>query len=268
MTDERDFDRLARAWLELGSDEAPDRVLAAVLQAVEVTPQVRRPLRWPIWRSFKMNRVSQAAGAVGVLAIVVIGGGLLLNQRDQPAAGGPATTATPSAAPTASPSPITYAGIFGPTGPMANARTGDTKTLLPDGRVLVAGGFGGLGASLSSAELYDPESGTFSPTGPLATARYWASATLLPGGRVLVAGGFTGFGGGASLSSAELYDPASGTFSPTGPMSTARALTSATLLPDGRVLIAGGEQGGIAGQEGTALSSAELYDPASGTRSE
>ena len=50
MTDERDFDRLARAWLELGPDEAPDRVIAAVLQAVEATPQVRRPLRWPSWR--------------------------------------------------------------------------------------------------------------------------------------------------------------------------------------------------------------------------
>jgi hypothetical protein len=87
MTDERDFDRLARAWLELGPDEAPDRVVAAVLQAAETTRQVRRPLRWPIWRSFKMNRVFQAAGAVAVL-VVVIGGGILLSQRNQPAPGG------------------------------------------------------------------------------------------------------------------------------------------------------------------------------------
>ena len=63
MTTERDFDRLARAWLELGPDEAPDRVIAAVLQAAETTPQVRRPLRWPIWRSFHMTRLPIAAAA-------------------------------------------------------------------------------------------------------------------------------------------------------------------------------------------------------------
>jgi len=98
MTSERDFDRLARAWLELGPDEAPDRVVAAVLQAVEDTPQVRRPLRWPTWRSFKMNRISQAAGLAAVL-VVVIGGGILLSQRNQPAAGGP--PASPSVTPAA-----------------------------------------------------------------------------------------------------------------------------------------------------------------------
>jgi hypothetical protein len=99
MTEERDFDRLARAWLDLGPDEAPDRVVAAVLQAAETTPQVRRPLRWPIWRSFEMNRVSQAAGAAAVL-VVVIGGGILLSQRNQPATGGPVTS--PSVAPSPS----------------------------------------------------------------------------------------------------------------------------------------------------------------------
>ena len=103
MTDERDFDRLARAWLELGPDEAPDRVVAAVLQAAETTPQVRRPLRWPIWRSFKMNRISQAAGLAAVL-VVVIGGGVLLSQRGQPATGGP--VASPSVAPSAPGTPL------------------------------------------------------------------------------------------------------------------------------------------------------------------
>lgn len=51
MTDERDFDRLARAWLDLGTNEAPDRVVAAVPQAAETRPQVRCPHRWTIWRS-------------------------------------------------------------------------------------------------------------------------------------------------------------------------------------------------------------------------
>ena len=58
MTSERDFDRLARAWLELGPDEAPDRVIATVLQAADTMPQVRRRVAWPIWRSFTMNRSS------------------------------------------------------------------------------------------------------------------------------------------------------------------------------------------------------------------
>ena len=100
MSNERDFDRLARAWLELGPNEAPDRVVAAVLQAAETTPQVRRPFRLPIWRSFAMNRIGQALGAVAVLAIVVIGGALLLTPRNQPNVGGPA--ASPSATPSPS----------------------------------------------------------------------------------------------------------------------------------------------------------------------
>ena len=109
MSNERDFDRLARAWLELGPNEAPDRVVAAVLQAAETTPQVRRPFRLPIWRSFAMNRIGQALGAVAVLAIVVIGGALLLTPRNQPNVGGPAASSldvapTPSA-PTAAASP-------------------------------------------------------------------------------------------------------------------------------------------------------------------
>jgi hypothetical protein len=100
MTPERDFDRLAKTWLELGPDEAPDRVVAAVLRAAEITPQVHRPFRLPVWRSFAMNRVAQAIGVVAVLAIVVIGSALLLNQRNQPPVGGP--TASPSVSPSPS----------------------------------------------------------------------------------------------------------------------------------------------------------------------
>jgi len=107
MTHERDFDRLAKAWLDLGPDEAPDRVVAAVLQAAETTPQMRRPFGLAIWRSFAMNRVAQAVGAVAVLAVVVIGGALLLTQRNQPLVGGPPTSpsVTPSASLEATPSP-------------------------------------------------------------------------------------------------------------------------------------------------------------------
>jgi hypothetical protein len=107
MTHERDFDRLAKAWLDLGPDEAPDRVVAAVLHAAKTTPQVRRHFGLAIWRSFAMNRVALAVGAVAVLAVVVIGGAPLLTQRHQPLVGGPPTSpsVTPGASLEAAPTP-------------------------------------------------------------------------------------------------------------------------------------------------------------------
>ena len=141
-----------------------------------------------------------------------------------------------------------------PTGSLVTARTRHTATLLPNGKVLVAGG--NNGPALSSAELYDPATGTWTATGSLGTARDRHTATLLPNGKVLVAGGFNELDG--FLSSAELYDPASGTWTATGSLGTARAYHTATLLPNGKVLVAGGNN-----ECGLVLSSAELYDPAS-----
>jgi len=142
-------------------------------------------------------------------------------------------------------------GTFSPTGSMASIRHGQTATLLPDGRVLIAGG-----TYDGSAEVYDPKTGTFSPTGSMTTGRVYPTATLLPDGRVLIAGG----GGQVSpvLASAEIYDPKTGTFSPTGSMALPRLGQTATLLSDGRVLIAGGT-----GQSGN-IASAEVYDPKTG----
>jgi hypothetical protein len=172
---------------------------------------------------------------------------------------------------------------YATTGSMTTARFGQTATMLPDGRVLIAGGVdstliaGGVDSTgnistdkiLDSAELYDPKTGTFSPTGSMTTARSGQTATLLSDGRVLIAGGLSALNvvtGKEILASSELYDPSSGTFSPTGSMTTART-GPATLLSDGRVLIAGGagfaEVGGQVG--GVVLASAELYDPKSGT---
>jgi WD40 repeat protein len=152
-------------------------------------------------------------------------------------------------------------GKFSPTGRMTAQldRFSHTATLLPDGRVLLAGG-----RSDASAELYDPKTGTFSPTGRMETDRSYATATLLPDGRVLVAGGqvYDLHSIARSLNSAELYDPATGKFSPTGSMAATRARDNATLLSSGRVLIAGGA-GGTHG-ENIALASAELYDPKTG----
>ncbi|MFZ5876513.1 MAG: kelch repeat-containing protein [Nitrospirota bacterium] len=140
---------------------------------------------------------------------------------------------------------------------MGTARSEHTATLLPNGRVLVAGGYNSNDGYLASAELYDPATGTFSPTWSMGTARSGPSATMLLNGKVLVIGGV--FAGGGYNASAELYDPATGTFSPTASLGTARFTHTATLLPNGQVLVAGGccSPG--------ALASAELYDPASGT---
>jgi hypothetical protein len=94
-------------------------------------------------------------------------------------------------------------GTWSDTGSLATARDGHTATLLPNGKVLVAGGFVCCD-SLASAELYDPASGTWTATGRMTTRRYLHTATLLSDGRVLVAGGVDS--SGFSLSSAELYD--------------------------------------------------------------
>ena len=88
---------------------------------------------------------------------------------------------------------------------MQNARSFHTATLLPNGKVLVAGGSQGGGGVLASAELYDPATGSWSATGSMHTARVNFTATLLPDGKVLVSGGQIG-----PLASAELYDPATG----------------------------------------------------------
>ena len=109
-----------------------------------------------------------------------------------------------------------------------------TATLLADGKVLVAGGFGPTGA-LASAELYDPTTETWTVTGSLNTGRWLYTATLLADGKVLVAGGYENF-----VASAELYDPAAGTWTYTGSLNADQYSHTATLLPSGEVLVAGG----------------------------
>ena len=110
MTNERDFDRLARAWLDLGPNEAPDRVVAAVLQAAETTPQVRRPIGRSIWRSFHMNRLSIAA--IAVVLVAVVGGGIMLDEKLRPGRRrGAGRDAASFAAATAAPSASAAAGL-------------------------------------------------------------------------------------------------------------------------------------------------------------
>jgi N-acetylneuraminic acid mutarotase len=161
------------------------------------------------------------------------------------------------------------ANVFSQTGDLYTGRYGHTATLLPSGKVLIAAGiryipspYGGfyISVSLGSAELYDPASGLCSPSGSLATARDDHAVTLLPNGKVLVAGGYSSDGEtSATLASAELYDPATGGWTSTRSLGAARRGATAILLPNGKVLIAGGIG------ESNKLASAELYDPATGT---
>jgi WD40 repeat protein len=150
----------------------------------------------------------------------------------------------------------TTTGTAGSTGSMTAPRWAPTATFLATGTILVAGGYDNYGKPLSSAELYDPTSGTFRSTGSLATGRAYATAIQLADGLVLIAGGLGLSGTTLALASAEVYDPAAGTFSPAGSMVSARSRATATLLPDGRVLLAGGTP---ASGGSTAL--AELYLP-------
>ena len=108
--------------------------------------------------------------------------------------------------------------------------------------------------------------GSFTLTGSLITPRQFHTATLLTNGKVLLTGGISAYNPNApGLASAELYDPSTGTFSATGKMTVPRASHTATLLPDGRVLIAGGYSGIVGGAFAGTSATAELYDPGDGT---
>lgn len=153
-------------------------------------------------------------------------------------------------------------GTFTRTGSLITARSEHTATLLPNGKVLITGGLESTtldapSSILASAELYDPGTGTFSPAGNMTAARSMHASTTLADGRVLIVGGYgygagTATGAATALATAELYDPSTGSFTPTRNMATARGWPTAILLASGNVLVVGG---------GTA---AELYDPDSG----
>jgi hypothetical protein len=127
---------------------------------------------------------------------------------------------------------------------MATPRASGTATLLPDGRVLLTGGYPGEGRPpTGTAEVYDPERDEFEAVGDLATARADQTATLLADGSVLVAGGFGP--DGAALASTELFDPRTGTFRPGPGLSGPRAAHVAVLAGD-TVLLVGGTVGSAA----------------------
>ena len=142
-----------------------------------------------------------------------------------------------------------------------------TATLLPDGNVLLTGA---VPPANTSTEIYDVANGTFTVATPLLTGRRGHTATLLGNGKVLLVGGFGAISGADSstLASAELYDPIAKTFTNTGALATARYSHTASVLPDGRVLIVGGWSGAVTATgsyAGKAVATAEVYDAGSGT---
>src|SRR5580700_9263306 len=143
------------------------------------------------------------------------------------------------------------AGSLMPASPMLEPRSAHSATLLPNGKVLIAGGMRRNQDFYKSAELYDPATGKFQSTGEMNTRRVGHIAVLLGSGKVLVAGGWVDQGG---TDSAELYDPASGKFTPIAKMTIPRGRPSARLLTSGDVLIAGGEK-----QDNESLATAEIF---------
>lgn len=229
----------------------------------------RRPMRWP---------AAAVVLAAGVLALPPVAAaswtttGSMSVPRAQShtlttltdgtvlvAGGLPGTTATAATAVAERYDPAT--GTWTQTGSSLVPRSRHIAALLPDGRVLIAGGIvspGGVPATAASSELYDPVTGTWSPTGRLNRPRYNAQATSLADGRVLVSGGAVDEQAPFTEKSAEIYDPATGAWTLVRPMANARYVHRQTTMADGRVMVSGGSILGHC----SARDSAEVYDPA------
>ena len=238
MTTGRDVEQVVTEWLR--ADASPtnaDLVLAAALGRVATTRQDQRGGRRPLvgWLGGRVgSRLAVVALLVLLAAIVATVVGTQLPAPAPPPTRDPFSTG---------PSPIV-------------PRVDHTATLLADGSVLNAGGYGS--DMPRTVELFGPTSQTYRTAGSLLTPRLAHTATLLRDGRVLIVGGdqFN-----STLASAEIWDPATGTSTPTGDLLTGRSGHSATLLEDGRVLIVGGR---VTYPQQVNLASAEVWDPVSG----
>jgi hypothetical protein len=222
------------------------QTLGAVLAAALAMLAPDRPLVAQTWTATGSVAAARVNGTITMLAngkVLIAGGGTNAGYLAEAELYDPIT------------------GAFTVTGSMTTPRSAHTATLLPDGTVLIAGGQNSSG-DLTSAELYDPSTGMFTATGRMTTARSLHTATLLPDGKVLLAAGHTAYPPPTATATGELYDPSTGTFTPTGSMLAARWGARAVLLGNAKVLITGGFPGGTGVNF---LSEAELYDPTTGT---
>ena len=251
MTDHAFEQDLRAAFREAVDQEAPASLRASVIaipDAVPATNQRRSGANRMLPLGNRMVPIVLAAAAVLVTVVI----GLSLITQPRPDVGDPSPVPNPTQG---TPTPPVSSNA---TGDMSIPRMWHQALLLADGRVLVHGG--NLSESRDDArlaEIFDPETGTWTPTASTTMER--PTLALLADGRVLAAGGFEGFVPGATdvdvpaVAFAELYDPSTETWTVTGSMNVARMGHTATLLNDGRVLVAGGD------------APAELYDPSTGT---
>ena len=149
--------------------------------------------------------------------------------------------------------PVT--GTFRTVGALGGFRDDHGAALLPDGHVLLAGGWGEDGV-MQSTELFDPAVDRFTPGPQMASARAGFTPVTLRDGRILLAGGF--LDNDVTTAAAEIFEPDSGAIEPTQSMHLPRGAYAASVLPDGRVLVAGGLS------HGDIVGSSEIYDPANG----
>ncbi len=222
------------------------------------TAELYDPLRGTFSETGSMAfpRVLHAATLLSDGRVLITGG------TTESAGGGAATTSAELYDP--------RTGIFTSAGSLISDRAQHTATLLANGQVLIAGGWNGHAADAADdppwdplfAELYDPASGNFTATSTMSTTRIGHSAIRLPNGKILILGGIPNpqnLHQPVNPRYAELYDPTAHTFSPVGNLTLSQTGYSATLLTNGKILIAGGED------QRHAVGTAELLDPASGS---
>lgn len=197
----------------------------------------KKELFAPIAATMSAKRVRHSAVLLGGLVLVVGGNG------------GPVATADLF---------DTSSGAWTATPPLAHPRSSAAALVLQNGRALVVGG----DPDSATAELFVPGVQTWQETGPMLQPRRLHTATLLADGRVLVTGGQDPADPSKATPSAEIYAPAADAWKAVAPMGTPRLGHTATLLPNGRVLVAGGSTFESIQALGE-LASAEVYDPAS-----